>query len=131
MVLASNVMIDRYLFNIKVGLFDTLNIFKSLNTNSLTASGKGHRRRSVRFPAAKDRALRGALGKGPPRARLLPELNGGTLAQRPPGALWGETDCVGTLWGYSAGKEWGVIMPEEYIIYSQGKKADVFMSWEY
>ena len=72
-VLASNVLIDRYLFNIKVGLFDTLNIFKSLNTNSLTASGKGHRRRKIRPPAAKDRALRGALGKGPPRARLLPE----------------------------------------------------------
>ena len=34
----------------------------------------------IRFPAAKDRALRGALGKGPPRARLLPELYGGKLA---------------------------------------------------
>ena len=39
MVLTPKVLIDRYLFNIKVGLFDTLNIFKSLNTNSLTASG--------------------------------------------------------------------------------------------
>ena len=55
----------------------------------------------------------------------------GVPESAPPGALWGETDCVGTLWGYSAGKEWGVIMPEEYIIYSQGKKAGVFMSWEY
>ena len=36
-------------------------------------SKEWHRRRSIRFPAAKDRALRGALGKGPPRARLLPE----------------------------------------------------------
>ena len=82
MVLAPKVLIDRYLFNIKVGLFDTLNIFKSLNTNSLTASGKGHRRRKIRPPAAKDRALRGGLGKGPPRARLLPEPYGGKLAQR-------------------------------------------------
>ena len=73
MVLTPKVLIDRYLFNIKVGLFDTLNIFKSLNTNSLTASGKGHRRRKIRPPAAKDRALRGALVEGPPRARLLPE----------------------------------------------------------
>ncbi len=40
----------------------------------MTASGRGHRRRSIRFPAAKDRALRGALREGPPRARLLPEL---------------------------------------------------------
>ncbi len=30
----------------------------------MTASGRGHRRRSIRFPAAKDRALRGALGEG-------------------------------------------------------------------
>ena len=28
----------------------------------------------IRFPAAKVRALRGALVAGPPRARLLPEL---------------------------------------------------------
>ena len=28
----------------------------------------------IRFPAAKDRALRGALVEGHPRARLLPEL---------------------------------------------------------
>ena len=32
-----------------------------------------HRRRNKGSPAAKDRALRGALGEGPPRARLLPE----------------------------------------------------------
>ena len=31
-----------------------------------------HRRRKVASPAATDRALRGALGKGSPPARLLP-----------------------------------------------------------
>ena len=36
---------------------------------------EGHRRRNIRPPAATDRALRGAPGKGPPRARLLPVLS--------------------------------------------------------
>ena len=40
-----------------------------------------HRRRKIRPPAAKDRALRGALGKGPPRARLLPELKSCSLPE--------------------------------------------------
>ena len=35
----------------------------------------GHRRRNKASPAATDRALRGAPGKGPPHARLLPVLS--------------------------------------------------------
>ena len=40
-----------------------------------TSSPAKHRRRNIRPPAATDRALRGAPGKGPPHARLLPVLS--------------------------------------------------------
>ena len=105
----------------------------SQRNHLMTASEEWHRRRSIRFPAAKDRALRGALGKGPPRARLLPELNGsrwfsagsaassppqpssqaGVPESAPPGAAGVEKGCVWVRLGYSAGNEWGVFLPAE------------------
>ena len=76
MVLTPKVLIDRYLFNIKVGLFDTLNIFKSLNTNSLTASGKGHRRFLYDFRRLKTGRCGGLWGKALLAPGFCPNLSG-------------------------------------------------------
>ena len=49
------------------------NAYQKKETNF--PSRAGHRRRNIRPPAATDRALRGAPGKGSPRTRLLPVLS--------------------------------------------------------